>query len=288
MGSAWDAIYLPAIRALSRNVIVRGVYDAVPARAELTAREWQTVASPSLTSLYERPDIDAVLLLDNAWHGWFALDLACRYKKPTLITGPWRGELEALEHWQEAAREAGVLLMAACPRRHAPSTNRLRELLATKLGAARSIAAEVSWPAATAQEELIGVIDWCGCVLGRAPNDVAYSSEGHAGVGSVSLRFPAADLAAEIRLCRTSEGASSEHLRIEAQHGSALITGPSELSWLVDGQEHRETLTSDRPSAQIIVDQFCRRVAGGLVPVPHLADLLNSIRHARTIAALWV
>lgn len=286
LGSAWDAHYLPAVRSLSRNVVVRGVFDAVPARAELAAREWQSLAAPSLTHLYERADIDAVILLDNAWHGWFALDLACRYKKPTLITGPWRGELEALEHCHLAARDAGVLLMAACPRRHAPSTNRLRELLATKLGAPQSIEADVTWPATSAQEELIGVIDWCSCVMGRAPAEVTPARNGNAG-GAIALKFPLAGQAASIRVHRSGDAASAEQLQINAQHGSAKVTGPTEIAWRVDSQEQQESLTSDRPSAQIIVDQFCRRVAGGLLPVPHLGDLLRSIRHARAVAAQW-
>ncbi len=285
--AAWDADYNSAIKSLSRNVVVRGVYDAVPARAELAAREWQAVVATSLTNLYERPEIDAVILLDVAWHGWFALELACKFHKPTLIVGPWRNDLDSLEHWNLASRDAGVLLMAACPRRHAPSTNRLRELLATKLGSPRQIRVDVTWPYPAGREELVGIIDWCSCVMGRAPVQVTASRNGDEYSGFINLNFPVAALNANIHVRCGESSAASERLEVHAERGLAALTGPTEISWRVESQERNEVLTSDRPSAEIIVDQFCRRVVGGLVPVPHLGDLLRSIRHAQDVEAAW-
>jgi len=284
--AVWDADYRAAIRMLARYVTVRGVYDTVPARADQTAREWQAVVAPSLMSLYERTEIDAVILLENAWHGWFALNLACRFHKPTLITGPFRGTLADLDHWNLSARDAGVLLMAACPRRHTPATNRLRELMATRLGAPRAIHVDLCVPADAARDELINIIDWCSCVVGRAPTAAAVSQVTDAD-RDVVLSFSTSDITAQIQVRRSADATMTERLQVDGQHGSAWLTGPNDIGWKIGDEERQENLTSDRPSVNIIVDQFCRRVVGGLVPVPHLGDLLRSIRHAESAGYIW-
>ena len=140
--------YLEAVRRQAKHVVIRGVYDAVIARAEQTAREWHAVVAPSLTSLFERSEIDAILLLETAWYGLFPLELACRFRKPVLWTGDWGDDVERLEQIHGSARDLGVTLMAAMPRRHTPATNRLRELMATKFGRPSAVHVETCQGAA--------------------------------------------------------------------------------------------------------------------------------------------
>lgn len=281
VGSAalWEDSYREVIRRQAKPVVLRGVYHPVPALADQAARDWQGWVAPSLTNLFERPEIDGVLVFDTAWQGWYALELAVRFRKPTLITGPWGDDIARLERIHLAAREAGVLLMAAFPRRHCPATNRLRELMATKLGPPKSLTADIP-SADQTQVQLIDWIDWCSSILGRQPTGIAASQATETpGVRVLELRFSSSELSAEIRF----RSAAGESLRIDCRNGSAVITGDQEIAWTVDSQETRETLTTDRASTEIILDQFCRRVVGGLVPVSDLGDVLRSMRLAQSV-----
>lgn len=279
--SAWEESYREVIRRQAKPVTLRGIYHTVPALADQTARDWQSWIAPSLTSLFERPEIDAVLVLDTAWHGLYALELAIRWRKPVLITGPWREEISRLEQIHLAAREAGVLLMAAFPRRHSPATNRLRELMATQLGPAKSITVHVPGASEQAQDQLTELIDWCSSIFGRQPIGITATRDPD--LLQIDLRFPSPDLKAVIRLTPGDETAAAESLVIDCQHGSAVLIDDTQIAWSIGSQQTHNTLTSDRPSAEIILDQFCRRVVGGLVPVADLGDVLRSARLAQEV-----
>lgn len=277
----WEDAYREVVRRQAKPVSLSGIYHPVPARAEQAARDWECWAAPSLTRLFERRGIDAVALLDAGWLNWYALELAVRFRKPVLMTGPWLEDLSALEPIHLAAREAGVLIMAAFPRRHSPATNRLRELMATKLGPAAKVTVFTSSTPEQHTQQLIDWIDWCCSVLGRPAVSLDFTgSPDKSDAQQISLRFPLAHLQAEL-VCRTSESpADPEVLQIDCQHGSARILHDREIEWTLDGQSIRESLPHERSGTEIILDQFCRRVVGGLVPVADLGDLLRSARLA--------
>ena len=68
-------------------------------------------------------------------------------------------------------------------------------------------------------------------------------------------------------------------VRIACDRGSAEIRSASEVAWQVGDQRlESETLTSDRSEHDIMLDLFCRRVAGGLIPVPDYFDVSNALR----------
>ncbi len=288
-GPLWEQSYCEAVRRYSKYVAIRGVYDAVQARAEQTARDWQAVVAPSLTSLFERPEIDAVLLMDTAWYGLFPLELACRYRKPALWVGNWGRDLDRLERIYDSARESGVTLMAALPRRHTPATNRLRELMATKFGRPRAVQIE-SWQDPSMEftlHHVAGVVDWCRYVMGKAPASVKTARKnGSPQKWQVDLQFSVGtneSLESSVLVFFQETAERPESVRISFQQGVAIIQGESEIQWQHDGQDVRDSLASERGSTEIILDQFCRRVVGGLVPVADVGDVLGGLRIAQTI-----
>jgi hypothetical protein len=290
-GPLWERGYRDAVRRNLHHIAVRGVYDAVPARGDQTAREWQALAAPSLTALFERPDIDAVVILDAAWFGAFPLQLACRFGKPTLLARPCDGKLSQLEQVQRAAQEAGVMIMAAFPRRHTPAMNRLRELIVTRLGSPTSIRLEVAEEAVLDRHHLAELLDWCTYVAGRPPFRVTASPD----ASCIDLEFPPTAgtprPGARIVLLRPqkptggADGNDVEALHVVCQRGSADIVSDEEIAWRNGEQEVRDNLASERSSAEIILDQFCRRVVGGLVPVSDLSDALRAWRFAEALAS---
>jgi predicted dehydrogenase len=293
-GTLWDQAYRPAIERCQHRVAVRWIYDAVPAKAEQAARECEAAVAPSLTSLFERPDVDAVLILDAAWYGIFPLQLACRFGKPTLLTGRWDSTAAQLEQVASAAREAGVMIMTAFPRRHTPAMNRLRELIVTKLGPPKHLhlAAAMADAAALSDPHLLGaLLDWCAYTIGRSPSRWTASSPQEC---RIELEFPAA--AGQVpptahivfRVADPSaEVAEWESLHVECQSGSADIAGESVIAWRNGERETRDNLASERSSVDLILDQFCRRVVGGLVPVSDLADAARAWRFAEAVAEQW-
>lgn len=76
-------------------------------------------------------------------------------------------------------------------------------------------------------------------------------------------------------------------LKLRCENGSAELKSTTELSWQSDSAESiRETLTVDRSEEEIMLDIFCRRVVGGLIPVADLNDIVRPIQLLRDCADL--
>lgn len=80
--------------------------------------------------------------------------------------------------------------------------------------------------------------------------------------------------------------------KVECARGSALLDGPQEITWNLNATESTgepteetagerivESLASDRPGLEVMLDHFCRRVVGGLIPVPTLDDLCRAFQY---------
>jgi hypothetical protein len=59
---------------------------------------------------------------------------------------------------------------------------------------------------------------------------------------------------------------------VQCQYGSASLEGTQRLMWQLENERFTESLSADRPAAEVMLDHFTRRVVGGLIPVPTLAD----------------
>src|SRR5437868_4711800 len=83
----WRRRYRPALRALPDRFQVVAVCDPLAGRAERAAKRLGCAAAGP-TELLERPDIDALLLVDAPWYGLWPVQLACRLGKPALCCPP--------------------------------------------------------------------------------------------------------------------------------------------------------------------------------------------------------
>lgn len=76
-------------------------------------------------------------------------------------------------------------------------------------------------------------------------------------------------------------------IRLRCERGSAVLNSTTKLSWQLEATERtHETLNADRSEEEIMLDIFCRRVVGGLVPVADLNDLLRPIQLLRSCVGL--
>jgi predicted dehydrogenase len=302
VGAMWERRYRPVLSRLADRLAIRAVYDPVPARAELAAAELQADVAAGLHQLFERADLHGVLILDPAWQGLVPAWIACECRRPAFLAGSLGEELPLLRELHACSQRAGTLLMTEFSRRHTPATNRLRELMVTHLGPTRRITVETTIPVADVPDNstpprfvtefLVGLLDWCAYVAGRIPvkllaEPIAPSSAGAAG-WQVKLDFrpdvqgtPSAVL--QLRLPSSSDQSEIPvpFFAVDCERGRATLASSTEIAWENSAAARQESLTSDRSEAEVMLDKFCRRVLGGLVPAADVLDACRSIALAR-------
>jgi predicted dehydrogenase len=252
-----------------------------------------------------------VLVLDSAWHGSVPAQFACSVGKPAFLARRFAHRLREADQLLRQAAQTGVMLMPDFAHRYTPATSRLRELIATRLGRPRVLAVDV---AATCNPEgiesalseagrdmLAVAVDWSTCLVGSVPVEIHGarnpSTDGRLEV-NVEFRRPSVGSAAPVALIRLttqaplpsasstangSEMTMGLRASVECVHGTAVLEGPQNLTWsLASGtlpREHfTESLVSDRPDVEVMLDHFSRRVVGGLIPVPTLDDLFRAFQ----------
>ncbi len=187
LGDAWQTRHRPALRMLHDRFDVRAVFSTVTKLAENSAAEFQADAIDGYRALVSRCDIDAVMILQRSWLGWLPMLAACEAGKSIY----WAGDLDfdpSRDAKVRASIEAsGVAFMAEFPRRLAPATLRLKELIATRLGRPRLVFCHrrmqetssplPAWQGDPTRRELVELIDWCRYVVAREPKSV--TSMGH-------------------------------------------------------------------------------------------------------------
>lgn len=293
LGPTWELHYREAVQRLSAKLCVRGVCDAVHVRAAAVASEFHAATISSPWQLSQRRDIKAWLILDPGWLGIYPAELAVWCGRPTLLTNCFSANPQRLTDLFGHAIERGETMLAEFPQRFLPATTRLRELIATKLGPVKKITLQM--PASSTgktaalkwfveqQADFVGLIDWCVCLIGRAATTVEFAS-GTDGSrlhltfatqpDSMSSDAPEAEIV--LTAGRIHDG-HEPHRLIECKRGSATIASGASISWQTETEQADESLTNERSPFEIILDQFCRRALGGLVPIPTLNDAIHAI-----------
>lgn len=293
IGPRWETRYRPALEALRHRLRVKAVASPVTAIAELVAAEFRAETVPSLVELAERRDIRALLVLEPSWHGDVPVHLALQAGKPVFLGVAAEPELAACASNLE---ETG-LIVPELPLRYTPATQRLHELLATKLGRVRRVEVELGGNAARSAEggegdlirsALVDALDWCRSLVGdciarvvsaEGPGPVRLAlSPRHAGQAS-QTRAASEAVPVELRWSETVTVVS----RIHCERGSVSVQGHRQLAWKCEQAENEEVLESDRDELQLMLDHFSRRVVGGLVSVPTLEDIGCARRLAELI-----
>ncbi|GIW97597.1 MAG: hypothetical protein KatS3mg111_0930 [Pirellulaceae bacterium] len=188
----WTNRHLPALRLLQDRFEVRGVYTSIPSRAEAVVREFHAQRFEGLHALIKDPRIDAVLVLEESWWGTLPIRVACAYGKAVYCGADVHIEPDVAALLRAEIGQSGIAFMAEFPRRYAPATLRLKELIATRLGAPtmlfchRRLAVD---PAAIGNgpssghhraeaitrrldREIMELIDWCCFVSGTRPRSI--------------------------------------------------------------------------------------------------------------------
>ncbi|MCM2372987.1 Gfo/Idh/MocA family protein [Aporhodopirellula aestuarii] len=210
LGDHWQTMHRPALRMLSERFDVRAIYCSVAKLAENAVTDFQADPVDGYQTMVARDDIDAVLILEQTWLKHLPALAACSQGKAIYWASGLDFDPVEDAEFKRCVEDSGIAFMASFPRRFAPATLRLKELIATNLGAPRLLfchkrlslleqqtrlsrrgdsvrrsggekSRDDTRPTnshghvdaqATMRNELIELIDWCNYVVGGKPESV--------------------------------------------------------------------------------------------------------------------
>lgn len=277
VGATWDLHYRDAIQRLSSKLSVKVICDSVQMRAATIADEFEADPVSCPWQLTQRKDLHAWLILDPGWFDIYPAELAVRHRRPALFANTFALPIPNLRQVLESAHDRGELLMPEFPQRFTPSTTRLRELMATRLGKVLHVDISIPLPdprlrsaadwLRANQEEAIGMIDWSSYLIGDAASLV--TREQTTTGTRLELSYPSRVSRPDVRATILFEPTSfAQTRRVQCERGVATLTGPTQITWQSEHERGEDVLSDERSPYEIILDQFCRRALGGLVPVP--------------------
>lgn len=315
LGQAWRQRHQPALRMVQDRFQVQAVYCPVAYLAEQVAKEFSASCVDGYRALAQRPDIDAVLVLENMWLGPLPMLAACDSGKAVYWAADIDFAPDTATRLMQRVDRSGVAFMAEFPRRFAPATLRLKELIATTLGAPQLIFCHRRLPKEAnalrngerqgsvvrlVESELVGLVDWCRYVVGGEPSDVQgmiYGPEDNPSYRHMSLRFPSDILRQTPVVANISCGRYIPKLWHEAigfrppsamqiccEHGVAFVDLPNTLVWFDDAGRHVETLETELPVGEQLLRQFHRAVTSLVRKMGDLHDACRALEIVRRAA----
>lgn len=314
LGDVWEQRHLPALRALADRFDVRAVCEEVALRADQAARVFDAAAVDGYRALAARGDVDAILMLSPQWYGTLPILAACDAGKAVYCAAALDIDRDQSHSVKQRVEQSGIAFMAEFPRRLAPATLRLKELIATRLGPPqllfchhRMLVEQTNGRAhhgrtcPPASRNLLELIDWCRYVVGSEPTSVvgvrhlaagamAAGEEEGANYQMMSLDFSPSGRAGAGVLAQISCGHYMPRdwheavtfrppaaLQVCCERGIAFIDLPSTLVWFDEAGRHLESLDTERPVGEQLLSQFHRAVTSLVRNTSSLEDTYRAI-----------
>jgi predicted dehydrogenase len=290
LGRRWRQRYRPALAALRDRFRVRAVCDHLHERAVCEAKQLGCAAAGP-TELFDRSDVDAVLLLGGQWYGLWPLELACRLGKPVLCAASLAGDDAHADALVEQVRQARTAIMMALAPRFAPAERALRRVLDKELGPARLVVCEAQapWkrparPGSAATSRLLGaqgpaLVDWCTRLAGEARAVLTAATERR---DLVSLFLECNEGRAVQIVCRHAPSARGRlSVEVVAERGTATLCLPGRLHWSTGAIAHEQIIRGGTRLGRAILEQFARVLAGEVSDWPGFEDAYRALRLLR-------
>ncbi|NLE40164.1 MAG: Gfo/Idh/MocA family oxidoreductase [Pirellulaceae bacterium] len=309
LGSDWEHRHAPALRALADRFEVRAVCDPIGHLARQAAREFGAVVVDGYHALCGREDVQAVLLFSPGWFGPLPLLAACAARKAVYCGSELCFQLEEARIIRRHVEASGIVFMAELLRRHAPSTLRLKELIATNLGMPQLVFCHHRLssgspaggtrgfaPRDRFNRELIDLVDWCCYIMGRRPTWVSgvlhrrQANPGEDDYEMLTLDFSDRDRPGTGPVAQISSGRyipakwqeaanyrPTAELQVSCENGIAFVDLPSTVVWFDEAGRHLETLDSERPVGEQQLSQFHRAVTSLACTKSDLEDVYSAL-----------
>ncbi len=310
LGDQWETRHRPALKALSDRFEVRAICSEVAERGQRAAREFGAIAIDGFRALILRDDIEAILALAPDWVGPLPILAACDAGKAVYSSAALDIAPEQLAEVQRRVTDSGIAFMAELPRRYAPATIRLKELMATKLGRATQLFCHERFTTESQTSHLrrgkfcpltwrslMEQLDWSCYLVGRDPTAILSTIHrplvlGHpAYYQSATLMFESADETVPSANCQVSVGyyfpacwkealsfRRPSSIQVLCERGIAFVDLPSNLVWFDEAGEHTESLDADRSVGEQLLMHFHRAVTSLVRNTSDLADAYRALR----------
>jgi predicted dehydrogenase len=277
LGPTWERYHLP-LRRLRDLFDVRCVYDQRPHRGEAAARDLGCGVAGGPMDLLERPEVEALLLLDRQWFGLWPLGQACRLGKP-VYCAPSLVHDDAHADGLRVKVAAGnaLVLMALSP---AATLARLRahDLLNRRLGPARLVRCEWVTPRrqttpATADglcaPAVLALLYECASLFETEPVSVWTTAAEGAGFGNVLLEF-GGGRAAQVSRWAGFDVSPRCRVQVVGEKGTVEAELPRDVRWQDRDGWHTQRLPGQSPRLRLL-ERFFVAVRSGQRPQPDLA-----------------
>jgi predicted dehydrogenase len=314
LGDHWQNRHRPALHALSDRFEVKAICCEIYKRSEQAAREFNALPMDGFRAMVERDDIDAVLALSPDWVGPLPIVAACEAGKSVFCSAALDIATDQVDEVHQRVDRSGVAFMAELPKRYAPATIRLKELMATRLGPPRLMFCHERMPAEAqsnrlrrgeycplAWRHLMESVDWCANLVGRPPSSVIsslheeHSPQRDAYYQMLNIEFPGADSNPVPVMAQMSVGhyiperwpdalayRRPASIQICCERGVAFVDLPTSVIWFDDAGQHTESLESDSPVGEQMLRMFYRAVTS---LVRRSSDLVDTYRAMRVVMA---
>ena len=304
LGDHWESRYLPALRAQSDRFEIRAICAEVALRATNAAKEFDAATVDGFRALSTREDIDAVLILSPEWFGHLPILAACDAGKAVYCASALDLPIEQAAEVRKHVEETGVAFMVELPRRHAPATVRLKELIATRLGKPNLLfchlrkeqvarAANHSASRETSlKHDLLELVDWCRYMVGAEPTSVtgvSHEFDSKSQYQMMTLQFGESggpdEVMAQVSCGQYLRPTWQEAinfrppaaLQVNCENGVAFVDLPSSLIWFDEAGRHMESLETERPVGEQLLGIFHRAVTSLVRRLDNLEDAYRAI-----------
>lgn len=284
LGRRWRR-YRRLLVRLREHVEVRAVCDQIARRAENEAQQFDCAAAAGPVELLERPDIEALLLLDAQWYGLWPLEHACRTKKPVLCTSSPASDEAHADALRERIQSSGLPVLMALPTLLAPATRHLRELLTHRLGQAHLVRADWSAAPLPADSDLLGhaavlpLLAACAWLLDDVPRSVWTVDGDGAAFVTLMLRF-GSDRLAQVNLVTAPVGRTPPRFEVVAEAGTATAELPRLLRWRDADGQHAQRLPP-RSVEHSSLERFILALRAGQPLRPSFEDAYQALTWLR-------
>jgi predicted dehydrogenase len=286
LGRCWRR-YRPLLARLREHVEVRAVCDQIARRAEIEAQQFDCAAAAGPVELLERPDVEAVLLLDSQWYGLWPLEHVCRINKPVLCVSSPASDAAHADALRQQIQSSGLSVLMALPPLLAPATRQLREMLTHRLGQVRLVRAD--WSTAPHpkgdlldNDAVLPLLAACAWLLDDVPRSVWTLDGDRAAFVSLMLRF-GCDRLAQVNLWTATAGRTPPRFEVVAEAGTATAVLPRQLRWRDADGQHAQRLPP-RSAEQSSLERFILALRAGQPLRPSFEDAYQALTWLRAAA----
>ena len=132
--------------------------------------------------------------------------------------------------------------------------------------------------------EILQAIDWCRHILNRKLILKTEQNLESTLTNPCSLTFhtqpsethPETTIRIDYEESDEHETQNSWLINVVAENGKAELSGLRRISFHHGNTQHHDELLSERCGLDVLLDLFCRRLMGGLVPLPDIGDLMRA------------